>query len=81
MENEQILEQFKSFDEDSNFISKNFTELQKKFGDKFIVVTKSSVLANAESFDKILKKIKEKKLDKGEIVVQFIPREGQIILY
>jgi hypothetical protein len=81
MGNNQILEELKSLEESSSFISKNFLRLQRDFGNKFIAVNKSSILANAESFEGILKEVKERKINQSEIVVQFIPQVGQIILY
>ena len=81
MENGLLLKDFKTLEESSSFLSKNFTSLQKKFADKFIVVKGTSVLSSSDSFEEIEGELNKKKINPEEVVVQFIPREGQIILY
>jgi hypothetical protein len=81
MQNQEILREFASLEESSSFISKNFLSLQKKYGNKFIAVKGPSLLVVAGSFQEVLKELKEKKVDNREVIVQFIPEVGQIILY
>jgi hypothetical protein len=76
---EMILQQFDTLEEGSKFISKNFQTLQKNFGDKFIAIQGSKILSNSTSFEELLKNLKNLKLN--EIIIQFIPLKGEIILY
>jgi hypothetical protein len=81
MTDQKLLQEFRSLEAGSMFISENFLTLQKDFGNQFIVVNDSSVLDSAESFQEILKKLEERKINHSEIIIQFIPKVGQIILY
>lgn len=81
MQDQEILEEFKLLEESSSFISENFLALQKKYGNKFIAIKDSSVLVSAESFNGLIEEIGAKGIKIEEVIVQFIPALGQIILY
>ena len=81
MTEQEILKEFKILESGSQFISNNFKKLQKKFGGKFIAIEDKEVVANADTFDDIKKILDVQKLNFSKTIVQFIPREGEIILY
>ncbi|MDD5012411.1 MAG: hypothetical protein PHQ66_02070 [Candidatus Nanoarchaeia archaeon] len=76
---EIILQKFDTFENGSKFISENFQNLQKNYGDKFIAVKEDKILFNSDSFETLLEKLKKFQLN--DIIIQFIPVKGEIILY
>jgi len=81
MTEQEILREFKIFETGSSFIAKNFEILQKKFGGNFIAIKETNVLAIASSFQEVLKQVSSIKVNQTEVIIQFIPAEGEIILY
>ncbi|MBI2047031.1 hypothetical protein HYT26_02615 [Candidatus Pacearchaeota archaeon] len=81
MAEQEILKEFEILETGSQFISSNFKGLQKKFGGRFIAIENKEVVANADTFDDIRRMLDVQKLNFSKIIVQFIPREGEIILY
>ncbi len=81
IESQELLREFNIAETGSKFISKNFRDLQKRFGNKFIAIRENKVLSNAESFENILNKVNDLKIQQNEIIIQFIPAKGEIILY
>lgn len=81
MAEQEILKEFEILEMGSQFISSNFKGLQKKFGGRFIAIENKEVVANADTFDDIKRMLDVQKLNFSKMIVQFIPREGEIILY
>ena len=81
MAEQEILREFRIFETGSSFIAKNFDSLQKKFGGKFVAIKETNVLASANSFQEVLKQVSSIKVNQTEVIIQFIPAEGEIILY
>ena len=81
MTEQEILKEFEILEMGSQFISSNFRVLQEKFGGKFIAIENKEVVANADTFDDVRRILDAQKLNFSKTIVQFIPREGEIILY
>jgi hypothetical protein len=81
MVEEQIIQEFKSLEISSSFISKNFSKLQKEYGDKYIAVKEEEVIANAKTFEDLVAEINKQGLHIQEVLIDYIPKEGVIILY
>ena len=81
MESQQILREFKTLETGSAFLSNKFLDLQNRYGDQFIAIKESKVVAHAPSFDQVKDKIQEQKLGIKELIIEFIPAKGKIILY
>ena len=81
MEDQEILNQFKVVEAGSNFLSKNYEKLQNTFGGKFIVIKNNQVITSSDSFGDIRVKPELKNIDNSQVIIQFIPKKGEIILY
>jgi len=81
MAEQEILREFEILEMGSQFISSNFKGLQKKFGGKFIAIGDKEVIANADTFEDVRRILDAQKLNFSKTIIQFIPREGEIILY
>jgi len=55
------------------WLSKNFSELKKKYPKKFIAIRHQSVIATASSIETLIKILKEKFGDPNEFLIDFIP--------
>jgi len=78
---EQILEEFEDLEKVTSFFTNKFTELQKKYGGKFIVIKDNNILFAEDSFEKVINNINKKGINIKEVVIKFIPAKGEIILY
>ncbi|MBU3907550.1 MAG: hypothetical protein KKA64_04855 [Nanoarchaeota archaeon] len=81
MTEQEILKEFEILETGSQFISVNFKGLQKEFGGRFIAIRDKEVIADADTFNDVKKILDAQKLNFSKTIVQFIPREGEIILY
>ncbi len=81
MPKSEVLRKFTSMETSSKYLTERFGELQKKFGDKFIAIKDGKVIANADNFQGITEEVKPERVSQESIIVQFIPAEGEIILY
>ncbi len=81
MENGQILDEFRNFEESSSFVSKNFKLLQEQYPGKYIAVSDSRVLASADSFESLISEVNKVGKNLKDVIVEFIPSKGLIVLY
>lgn len=61
-----------SFQNDVVFFDKNYEELKKKFSNKFVAIKNEDVVASGKQIDKVMKQIKQKKLNPSLIFIEFI---------
>ena len=81
MESNSVLQEFRVLEADSSFISKNYKQLQEKFGNKYIAIEKGQVIASDASFDELSKKLRAEKKQLSGLIIEFISPKGVIILY
>lgn len=81
MEQDQIIEEFRILDAGSSFITKKAKELGEKYPKRFIAVREDQLIAVDDSFDGIMKKIREKNMDPSSVLVEYIPGKDEIIFY
>jgi len=61
----------KSF-EDTKWIIENYTELTKKYDNKFIAVQDKKVIASSEDALRLLKELRKMDIDFSTVVIDFI---------
>ncbi|MDO8459824.1 MAG: DUF5678 domain-containing protein [Nanoarchaeota archaeon] len=76
---EATIQQFNLLEESSSFLSRNFRNLQKEYGNKYIAIKDSKIIAFALSFEDLIKQLHLKKAKRGDVIIEFIPAEGEII--
>ena len=77
----QILKEFNTLEVNSKFMSNNFREIRKKYGGAFVAILGGKIIASAVSFQEIMETLKDNKINLLEVIIQFVPKEGEIILY
>lgn len=65
----------------SEWVQENFQQLRKDIEGKFIAVKNKEIVASALNRKDLCDKLKEKKIDPSEVLIEFIPPKGQITLF
>ncbi|MDO8509247.1 MAG: DUF5678 domain-containing protein [Nanoarchaeota archaeon] len=81
MSNDMILEEFKSLEAGSSFISAKIAEFSHKYQRKFIAVKEDELIEVGDNFEEVLKKVKEKGFNPSSVLIEYIPGKEEIILY
>lgn len=81
MADEEILQKLNAFEIGSKFISTNFQNLQKNYGNRFVAVKENKILSSSDTFEGLLKEVNPEEVHKENMIIQFIPAKGEIILY
>ncbi len=63
-----------------NFLNKNFQEIENKYPNKFIAISGSQIVAFGNTPESVIEKVEEKKIDKLDLLVEFIPVAGLILI-
>lgn len=71
----EILLRLKKFSEDVDWISKEQAMLRKKFAGKYIAVAGYRVVDSDSKLETLLRKLKERGEDPGQIAIEFISLE------
>ena len=80
-QNINVDKEFKSLEADSSFISKNLDELSRKYEKKFIAVHNEKLVVVGDNFDEVMEKIEQKGMNPPSVLIEYIPKKGEIILY
>lgn len=81
MTEQQLINEFKAMEEDSNFISKRIVEFGKNYAGKFVAVKDKQIIVVGDDFEKVIEEIKKRNLNPRLVLVQYIPIKGEIIFY
>lgn len=54
----------------------SYTQLQKKYGGKFVAIYKGKIIASAENSKKLFEKVKDKLGNKGLLIRHIDPKEA-----
>jgi len=78
---QQFANEFRELEADSDFISGKIAEFSQKYPRQFIAIKDRQIIAIGDSFEGVLDKVKEKGLEPGSVLIEYIPDKGEIILY
>ena len=81
MTEQQIINEFKGLDVDSNFISRKIGEFCQRYPKQFIAVKDDKLIVVGKSFEEVLSKVKEKGINLSSVLIEYIPDKEEIILY
>ena len=70
----QVLELLNSSENDLKWFSSHYNELKKKFDEKFVAVTNNKLVAEGDSFEEVLKKVTDKKLNPANVLIRFVSK-------
>jgi predicted DNA-binding protein (UPF0278 family) len=80
MEEKQILQGLKEFDEDMDWLSEKQENLRKQFANKYIAVVGRRVIDSDSDLEILLQKLKESGRDPGAIPIEFISKEPRRLI-
>jgi len=78
MDNEEKV--FENAQKNLKFFDDNFKSFESKFPNRFVAVSGANLVATSETVDDILEKVKERKIDESDLLIEFIPLPGSILV-
>ena len=61
--------------------AKTYTQLQQKYGGKYIARMENEVVAWGKTFKTLVAKLRKKNVDEGKIVFEYIEPKGVVCVY
>jgi len=75
MDTDQILEGLKDFSRDMDWIYENQDQLRKEYPNKYVAVMNLKVIDSDPNLQNLIRKLKEKGKNPGEIPIEYISEE------
>ena len=75
-----VLEELIVGNQNLEWLSKNFSELKKKYPKKFVAIQHQNVVVADRSLKTLIKTLKKKFGDPNEFLIDFIPDENYILV-
>ena len=72
---------FETIEMNNRYLGKEYKNLVKEYGGKVIAVSNNSVICHAKTTADVIKELDKKKIDTLTVTIEYIPHEGQIILF
>lgn len=74
MENSQILEILKRYEEDSRWVSEEYENLRGKYEGRVMAVRNRNVISYADTIEELVEKLERMGEDLGFLLIETIPR-------
>jgi hypothetical protein len=78
MDNEVKL--IKDIGKNGVWLNSRYGDIQRKFGNKFVAVSKEHIIAADRDFNDVLKEVKAQGINPGSVVIEFIPETGTVLI-
>jgi len=75
-----ILEELKTGTRDLEWLSKNFSDLKKKYPKKFVAIKDRNVVVASSELETLIKLLKEKFGNPNDYLIDFIPDDKYILV-
>jgi hypothetical protein len=75
-----VLEELKTGTKDLEWLSKNFSDLKKKYPKKFIAIKNRNVVVASSELETLIKLLKEKFGNPNDYLIDFIPDDKYILV-
>ena len=62
------------------FFNEHFNEFEIKYPNKFVAISGANLVAMGETPDAIFEKIDEQDIDRSDVLIEFIPLAGSILI-
>jgi len=79
-EESSFLEELKIGTKDLEWLSKNFSDLKKKYPKKFVAIKNQKVVVASSELDTLIKLIKKKYDNPNDYLIDFIPDDKYILV-
>lgn len=74
------LELLSSSEEDLEWFSENFSEIQEKFSNKLIAIKDKKIVASAKTSEELLNLLKKDGIDESEVLIEVVNPNNEIII-
>lgn len=71
---------FENAEKNLIFLNSHFNEFEMKYPNSFVAVSGANLVAIGETPDSVLKKVNEQKIDKSNLLIEFIPLPKSILV-
>jgi len=75
-----LLEELKIGTKDLEWLSKNFSDLKKKYPKKFVAIKNQNVVGYSSELETLIKLLKEKFGNPNDYLIDFIPDDKYILV-
>lgn len=75
-----FLEELKTGTRDLEWLSKNFSDLKKKYPKKFVAIKNRNVVVASNELETLIKLLKKKFGDPNDYLIDFIPDDKYILV-
>lgn len=66
----------------NDFLAQNYKSLQRDYGGKHIaVVSDTEEVISGDSVKEVIAKVKKKATDPEKVTIEYIPEEGEVVLF
>lgn len=71
---------FKNAEKNLIFFNTHFNEFEMKYPNQFVAISGANLVAVGETPDSVLKEVNEKRINKSDLLIEFIPLPGSILV-
>jgi len=75
-----VLEELKNGTKELEWLSKNFSDLKKRYPKKFVAIKDQNVVASASEIETLIKLLKKKSGNPNNYLIDFIPDDKYILV-
>ena len=75
-----VLEELKAGTKDLEWLSKNFSDIKKKYPKKFVAVKDQNIVVAASKLETLIKLLKEKFGNPNDFLIDFVPDDKYILV-
>ena len=76
----QDLQLFNEAFNDFNWFKENYIALKTEYEGEFVAIKNQEIVAHAPTTEILMTKIKERKIDESEVLIEYIPPRNMIVI-
>lgn len=65
----------------NDYLSQNYETLREKYGGKHIAISSEKEVITGETVSEVMKKVEKKDIDFEEVTIEYMPEEGEVVLF
>lgn len=70
------LQLIEKIERDSKWLQSNYIKIQEKHENEFIAIEEGKIIAHANEFETVIKKLKAQGKNPAHILIEFVPKKG-----
>ena len=74
------IKELKAGNKDLEWLSKNFSDIKKKYPKKFVAIKDQNIVATASTLETLIKHLKQKFGNPNDFLIDFVPDDKYILV-